>query len=106
MLLFTVPGEISDPYVPHPHLQTQPLPPERTYERPAHSGGGMRPLAPAMDHFCERDLKMLPQPAAQQIERQETEASSPMVSATDSYDRSSYGSTVFGARRPAGIYAG
>ena len=32
---FTVPGEISDPYVPHPHLQSQPLPQERAYERPA-----------------------------------------------------------------------
>ena len=32
---YTVPGEISDPYVPHPHLQSQPLPQERAYERPA-----------------------------------------------------------------------
>ena len=30
-----VPGEMSDPYVPHPHLQTQALPTERMYERPA-----------------------------------------------------------------------
>ena len=30
-----VPGEMSDPYVPHPHLQTQPPPTERMYERPA-----------------------------------------------------------------------
>ena len=41
---YTVPGEISDPYVPHPHLQSPPLPAERVYERPATQRGGMRPL--------------------------------------------------------------
>ncbi len=37
---YQVPGEISDPYVPHPHLQSPPLPPERTYERPATQRSG------------------------------------------------------------------
>ncbi len=42
---YTVPGEISDPYVPHPHLQSPPLPPERTYERPALQRNQQRPVA-------------------------------------------------------------
>jgi cellulose synthase operon protein YhjQ len=41
---YTVPGEISDPYVPHPHLQTQPLPQERAYERPALQRNQQRPV--------------------------------------------------------------
>jgi cellulose synthase operon protein YhjQ len=41
---YTVPGEISDPYVPHPHLQTQPLPQERAYERPALQRNQQRPI--------------------------------------------------------------
>ena len=47
-LAVAVPGEISDPYVPHPHLQSPPLPAERIYERPATQRGGMRPLNPSM----------------------------------------------------------
>ncbi len=42
---YTVPGEISDPYVPHPHLQSAPLPPERTYERPALQRHQPRPVS-------------------------------------------------------------
>ena len=45
---YTVPGEISDPYVPHPHLQSPPLPPERMYERPALQRNQQRPVADAV----------------------------------------------------------
>jgi cellulose synthase operon protein YhjQ len=55
---YTVPGEISDPYVPHPHLQSAPLPQERAYERPALQRHQSRPVpdavAPAPQPVVER----------------------------------------------------
>jgi cellulose synthase operon protein YhjQ len=62
-----VPGEISDPYVPHAHLQSPALPAERIYERPATQRNSMRqsnPVAPAVTPEISYEA---PQAAPQQV---------------------------------------
>ncbi len=78
-LKYSVPGEMSDPYVPHPHLQSQPLPVERTYERPATQRGGTRPLMAPVDSPVGAgfsDVKPA-QPVEQQSETVSQQAATP-----------------------------
>ena len=79
-LSFTVPGEISDPYVPHPHLQSQPLPSERVYERPATQRGGMRPLVSGMETPTAARFETVSQAASHPVERRQ-EAAVPYATA-------------------------
>ena len=108
---YTVPGEISDPYVPHPHLQSQPLPQERAYERPAlQRNHQSRPVpdavAPAPQPVIERvaevaipERRMEQQPVAPVVAPVVVPVVAPVLEQTPMPPTSR---TASGGRRPQG----